>query len=518
MVERREILKWAVAGVALGASETLHLPGANAQQSGPVTGLAAVSDGRPFSFEALLEVARDLSRKSYQAPSLALPDAFSALTYDSYVAIRSKRENHIWNDENRGFVIEPLHRGFVFAAPVAINIVEDGVARRLVYAPSRFDFGKIAVPETIPDIGFSGFRIHGVSAAGLEEFVLFQGASFFRAKARQQNFGVAARAVALRTADPKGEEFPFFRAYWIERPTPGTGAIVVNALADTDSLVGAFRMTIRPGDATIVDIEATIFSRVALDHVGIAPMQSSYLFGGTERDQVDDLRPNVHESSGLQMFNARGEWIWRPLANPDDLQISAFVDNNPRGFGLIQRDRDPSTFYDDDQRFELRPTLWVEPIGDWGPGTVNLIEIPSENEVNSNIIAYWRPQVPLAAGGEHSLAYRQFWGWTVPGQPPMARVNATRSGKGASTRQRRFMVEFAGDTPNFFKDIADLKVNLSATPGTLNAVRVVPSLSRNTCRVVFDFDPGSDTASEMRLVLEAAGKPVSETWLYRWTA
>ena len=215
------------------------------------------------------------------------------------------------------------------------------------------------------------------------------------------------------------------------------------------------------------------------------------------------------------MLNGQGEWLWRPLHNPETLQISAFVDTSPKGFGLVQRERSYEAFQDDDQRFERRPSLWIEPLGDWGAGTVQLLEIPNDAEINDNVLAYWRPKTPIAANTEYPLAYRQYWCWVPPERPPLAIATATRVGRGLSGRRRRFLVDFTGDMLG--EPPPDLKPILTVGPGSIQFLKLWPYPERKTVRVSFDLDPGNENACEMRLILEAGGKPISETWLYRWT-
>jgi periplasmic glucans biosynthesis protein len=509
---RRDVL------ASLGASALALAAGpAAAQGQAPLALIQqALGDGQRFDPAAVTEVARQLAKRPYAAVPNDLPDPFGNLTYEQYVGIRSLPNAQIWAD-GRGISIEPLHRGFVFTNAVSLFVVEDGAIRRLGYDRSRFDYGRLNVPANVGDIGFSGVRLLTTFGNGQPvEFAILQGATFFRALARGQNFGVVARALALKPAEARGEEFPFFRAFWLERPLPGSNAITIHGIIDTESTTGAVRMTFRPGEATIVDVETTLFPRVNLEHVGLGGMNSTYLFGSNDRRNVDDARPAVYESAGLQMLNGQGEWLWRPLNNPETLQISAFVDNAPRGFGLIQRERSYEAFQDDDQRFERRPTLWIEPIGEWGQGSVQLIEIPSDAEINDNIIAYWRPKAVMAAGSEVAVAYRQYWCWQPPERPPLATVAVTRVGRGFVGRRRRFFVDFTGDnlvdpTP------ADLKPVLTVGPGSIHFLRAWPYPERKTVRVSFDLDPGNENACEMRLILEAGGKPISETWLYRWT-
>ena len=490
----------------------------------PLSALAQVAADAPaaapppgFSRENVLALAHELARKPFAAPTGDLPAPFAALSYDQYVAIRAKPGAALWSDANLPFQIEPLHRGGgAFATPVALSVVEDGVARPLAYDQNTFEFGKLTVPAKLPDLGFSGFRVlRARPDAPPAEIAVFQGQASYRAIARGQSSGVVARALAIRTAEPKGEEIPIFRAMWIERPAAGADSLVIHALLDSESVVGAYRMVLRYGDVTVTDVETTLIARVALDHVGVAPMQGTSLFSPLERRRGgEDVRAAVYEVSGLQMRSGAGEWLWRPVANRDSLQISTFVDQNPKMFGLIQRERDFSRFYDDDQHWELRPSLMVEPLGDWGPGGVQLVEIPAESENNDNVIAYWRPKAGLAQGVDTTLAYRQLWCWEPPEPSPLAIATHCRSGRIGATKRRRFVVEFTGAAVG--ETQSDIRADLTANPGAIAALRTFISRDRKRMRVVFDVDPSGDV-TELRLVLTADGKPVSETWLYRWT-
>jgi glucans biosynthesis protein len=528
MRRRRDFLRLVLTGAVSGAAPVLAGASGAAQASpialaGALGAKAAVAapapaEGpTPFTAGAVLDMARQLAKEPYKAPASPLPDPFANLTYEQYVGIRAKPDSALWSDDNVGFAIEPLHRGFIFSTPMDINIVDNGMAQKLHYNPAAFDFGKLKPPANLGDIGFSGFRVlQAVEGHGFEEVAIYQGASFFRAKARGQNLGVTARGLSIHTGEPQGEEFPFFRAVWIEKPKPAAKTLVIHALLDSASVTGAFRFTLRPGEATIIDTELTIVGRAAIDHLGLAAMTGVYLFGGLARSKVDDIRPNVYDVDGLQMLTGAGEWIWRPVANRNTLQISAFVDQNPRGFGLLQRSRSFSTFEDDDQHWELRPSLWIEPIGDWGAGQVQLVEIPTTSENNDNIIAFWQPKAGLAAGATQSFAYRQFWCWTPPARPTLAICTDARAGRVGKVCH--FAVQFSSELFANADAAAQIKVNMAANPGRIVALRTFASTERKTLRVLFDLEPGSETYSELRLVLESGGRPASETWLYRWTA
>jgi glucans biosynthesis protein len=520
MVERREVLKFVLGGMAGGiaARAGIASPADVANPSAAREALRGFALGEPSPFDPniVTDAARALSKQPFKPLSTDLPVAFRDLGYEQYAAIRQRPGTAIWAPDNTGFAIEPLHRGFIFLTPMEINLVAEGKARRVSYDPALFDFGKLAVGNNLGDIGFSGFRVLAQGERGFSELAIFQGASFFRAVAPGQTLGTMARAMSIKTADPRGEEFPGFRTIWIERPTLAAGALVMHALIDSESVTGAYRFTLHPGEATIIDTECALFARAAVDNLGLATMTATHLFGPIDERRNDDLRPSVSEVSGLQMLTGKGEWLWRPVANRDTLQISTFIDENPRGFGFLQRDRNFDHYQDDDQHFETRPSLWIEPIGDWSAGGVQLIEVPSESENNENIIGYWKPKQPLAAGSETLFAYRQFWCWYPPEPPPLAVATQSRSGRGSTPKRRRFMVEFSGESLSLPQNAGALKTDLNASPGSITAVRTFTLADKKSCRILFELDPGSEAFSELRLVLEAAGKPISETWLYRW--
>jgi glucans biosynthesis protein len=266
-----------------------------------------------------------------------------------------------------------------------------------------------------------------------------------------------------------------------------------------------------------MEIRSVLFPRADIDAIGIAPLTSMYYFGPDRRTHVDDFRDAVHDSSGLRIVNGRGERIWRPLRNPPVLESSAFLDDNPRGFGLLQRPRDFTFYRDAEAHYEQRPSAWVEPVGDWGPGNVMLFEIPSTEEIMDNIVAFWRPSEPLAAGSEHRFDYRLTW-CREPEEPlPLARVLETRGGQAVIEEQRpeRLMVvDFELGMINF----ATLEPKIEASAGEVTGVGLTPLPGGNIARVGFHFHPGDHRQIEFRMVLESDGEVASEAWVYRWTA
>ena len=547
MYQRRDVLRLTLRGAA-GLTALSTLTPDSVADAAPGAAVTPPSDaaasantliapgailGPPVDFRAGMvpEMARALSKQPFKPVAIDLPDPFKSLSYEQYDAIKVKPTARIWATEAIGYAIEPLHRGFQFDLPIQLNLVADGHAYRLVYDTSMFDFGKLTPSPKIGDIGFSGFRVLATrtsadkapASAGtalvdrgtLGEVASFQGSNFFRALAEGQVAGLMARALALKIADPKGEETPIFRSFWIEKPSLVSATMVVHAIIDSDSVVGAFRFTVRAREATIIDTECTLFPRATVDNFGLASMSATHLLGFLDHKRFDDYRPNVSEVCGLQMLTGNNEWVWRPVTNRDTLQISTFVDDKPRGFGCLIRDRAFEDYADEENHWEKRPSLWIEPIGDWTAGGVQLIEIPSQSDANENILCFWRPKEPLRAGSEVAFAYRQFWCWDPPERPDLARAMRSRAGGGG--RRWRFFVEFQGGVLGDPDRSKGMMPALSASAGAVTLTKVFADTDGKACRVLFEMDPGSAESAELRLVLQVQGKPISETWLYRWT-
>jgi periplasmic glucans biosynthesis protein len=473
-----------------------------------------------FSAGDVQKQARALAGEKFVRPKIDLPKQLQDLGYDQYRDIRFKRERAIWTSEGVLFLMEFLHRGFIFKEPVEMYVVAAGTARRVVYSPDFFTFGPSVQPPpdgTVAD--FSGFRILAPinRADAFDELVAFQGASYFRAVAKGQGYGLSARGLALNTGAREGEEFPFFRAFWIERPQPEAHAIVVHALLDSASTTGAYRFTIRPGEATVMDVEMTLYPRVELKLAGLAPLTSMFVFGPNDRVGVDDYRTAVHDSEGLAIWNDRGEWLWRPLMHPETLQISEFIDDNPRGFGLLQRHRAFADYQDLEAHYERRPSLWIETIGNWGSGAVQLVEIPSKTDYHDNIVVFWRPSQPIPAQSEERRSYRLHWCWTPPVTPPLATTADTRVGAGLEKGTRLFVIDFAGGRLAELPQDAPVQVAITTSAGTVKHPVARPNPAVGGWRVRFVLDPAGAKLSDMRGILKLDEEPLSEVWSYRWT-
>ena len=471
----------------------------------------------PFSPSVVRDLARALAAKAYQAPDQSLPDALKNLTYDQYRSIRFQPDHALWRGEKRGFETQFFHRGFFYKDRIDIYEVADGKSRLIPYRRDAFSFGDGVPKWPDADLGFAGFRLHAPinKPDYFDEVCVFLGASYFRAVAKDEIYGLSARGLAVDTGEAKGEEFPLFKAFWLERPAPGATSVVVHALLDSKSVAGAYRFTVRPGATTIFDVETAIYPRVDLAHAGLAPLTSMYFFGPNDREGFDDFRPEVHDSDGLMMLNGRGEEIWRPLSNPKMLQVSAFSDTNPRSFGLVQRQRDFKAYEDLESSYQKRPSLVAEPIGDWGEGAVVLFEIPTKEEIHDNIAAFWRPKQPLAAKSEHNYTYRLHWGPDAAKTDALARF--ARSGVGAkSDTTKLFVLDLAGERLKSL-DAKAVKGVASAENANVHDIVTQPNPETGGWRLSFQLDVKDQTAVELRAYLAENDAPVSEIWVYRWT-
>jgi glucans biosynthesis protein len=490
------------------------LPLASSTASG--LSLPARAESAVFDRSIVRQIARDAASKAFKAPDSKLPDNLKNLDYDHYRAIRFFPEHALWRGEKLPFEVQFFHRGFFYAPRVDIYEVANGQATKIAYRPDHFSFGSTPPPGPEVDLGFAGFRLHAPINRPdyYDEVCVFLGASYFRAVAKGEIYGLSARGLAINTGETKGEEFPLFKTFWIEKPTANANSIVVHALLDSESAAAAYRFTIRPGETTVLDVEMAIYPRVDLDHPGLAPMTSMFFFGPNDRIDVDDFRPSVHDSDGLAIFNGRGEELWRPLANPKDLQISTFSDLNPRGFGLMQRQKDFREYQDIESSFEKRPSLWAEPIGDWGEGSVQLIEIPTKEEIHDNIAGFWRPKNALQAKGEHTYTYRLHWGPDAPKLTSLARFSRTAIGaRGEGVKI--FVLDLIGEKLKSV-DPNTIRGNVSAEKTEIRNVVTQPNPATGGWRLSFELSAKEKNPVELRASLMQGNDAISEVWVYRW--
>lgn len=475
------------------------------------------AEGVPFSEAWLQDRARELAAAPYVKASYQLPEELATLDYDARRKIRYRPDKAVWRDLSLPFRAQFLHvAGLYGENAIKIHLVRKGRARAFRYSPALFSFD--GVPQPKPDFqdGFSGFRLHTPmnSPLAYDEYVVFQGASYFRAVAKDQIYGQSARGLAINTGPDLVEEFPCFHTFWLEQPEADDQAVVVHALLDSESLTGAYKFILTPGPTTVTEVECRLFPRKAIERVGLAPLSSMFFIGHDKRRGFDDFRPQVHDSDGLAMWNGAGEWLWRPLVNSETIQFSTFVDCNPRGFGLLQRARDFAEYQDLEAHYGERPSVWVEPLGDWGEGAVMLLELSTNEETRDNIAAFWSPKGGLAPGRENHFRYRLHWCWEPPARNALAWVAAARSGASWTPDGRYVVIDLLG-AERLVE--ANLSVDIGANVGKISNPTVARNPRTNGLRVSCEFHPEGRQAADIRGVLLANGRQASEVWIYRWT-
>jgi periplasmic glucans biosynthesis protein len=501
-------------GLATLALMAATAQGAKSPPAKPAQAAKAQIAEYPFDFDVLLEDAKRRSATAYSPQKSSLPAALDKLSPEQYRSIHFNPDAGIWRAEKLPFRLELLRAGYNLQTAVTVSTVEDGKARDLVATPAMFQMNA-ALPAKV-SLPLSGFRIRSLinSKKIWDEFLVFQGATYFRAVGKNLLYGLSARGLAVNTGEPNGEEFPAFTHFWVERPTPRAKAIVMYALLESESATGAYKFTVQPGDETITDVELTLFPRAEMRVVGIATLTSMFLFDETNRGRLDDYRPEVHDSDGLQVTSKSGEQIFRQLANPVKLQVSTFTTQPPSGFGLVQRSRSQSDFQDFDAQYERRPSAWVEPKSEWGPGSVELVEIPSGRETNDNVVAFWRPAQPLTQGHPAQFSYRISWNNEPDIPKGLGRVMATRSGASIDRKRRVFVLDIVGAG----EKLDGLRLDLAASAGKISNSTLTSNSELHGLRASFEVDPIDAELIELRLRIMRGDTPVSETWLYRWTS
>ena len=475
---------------------------------------------RTLTFDSVIAQAKELSLRPYAPPQPAAP-ALRALNYDQVRDIRYRPEASLWRQQGL-----PFQARFFFAAgptnsaPVTIYQINREGAGQLRYSPELFTFGPLVHLSDADTAagGYSGFRLYYPinKPDQLDEVVVFQGASYFRPIAKNQIYGLSARGIAIDTTGK--EDFPSFTSFWLVEPSSNAAEMTLYALLDGRDVTGAYEFRIAPGPQTRIHVRAALFPRNRVKDAGIAPLTSMYWYGENTSNTFGGWRPEVHDSDGLQMLRANGEWLWHPLAWAKQRQLNVFDDTNPRGFGLFQRDRDFSHYQDLEANYHLRPGAWVQPEGDWGAGSVVLMQNPTRDEFSDNVVAYWRPRDGLQPGQRLDFAYTLETFTDDANLPPLGRCLSTRIDYQEKPNYRYVALTFAGgpldSLPADFTPKADVWVD---EKGILSNVQCTKIPGTNNWQVSFGVT-ASETGNpvEMRCALMRDGKPLTETWTYTW--
>lgn len=475
--------------------------------------------------DQVITKAETLAAQPYKAPS-AIPRFMRDLSYDQYQGIRFKPESSLWQDAASDFKVMLVPPGLFYTHPVAINIVEDGTIEPLAFDKSNFTYPDSQVEQKVPaDLGYAGFKLtFPLEGEDIQnQFLVFAGASYYRAVSRNTNFGISGRGLALNTGLSGGEEFPAFTEYWLEAPQAGDTSFSFHALLDSRSMTGAYRFTVTPGDQTELKVESVLFPRQEVRLLGIAPLTSMFYYGQNTFKPPGEWRPEVHDSDGLLIHNGgSGEWLWRPLLNPTSLTMDYFATENVRGFGLLQRDDNFTHYMDKEARYDSRPSAWIEPQGDWGKGDVVLVQLPTPDETNDNIVAFWRPDQDVKPGEPQYYSYTAIFGDALIAGEPLGRSMDTfvgdgnRVGGGYEQGAVRVIVDFAGGgLDGLAADAAVVGSVTGLEDGEVlgHFVEYIEPLER--WRLSILARPAAGKPLTLRGYLQLEGTPLTETWTYQ---
>jgi periplasmic glucans biosynthesis protein len=529
MIDRRSVLTAVASSVALSA---LGLPlGARAATAGLKLGKP-----QPFSFDALIQEMQSRATQPYAQQGSLPQSVLERIDYAEHGKIKFNSDFALFRDGPGEFPVTFFHLGKYFRAPVHLYALSAAggspVATEILYDSGYFSMPPNSPARELPKgAGFAGFRLQESRTGDQQnldwhtnDWVAFLGASYFRAIGELAQYGLSARGIAIDVASPgRSEEFPDFTHFYFEPPAAGSQAVTIYAALEGPSVTGAYEFVMQRGKAIVMDVEAHLFLRRDVSQLGIAPMTSMYWYSETNKPAAVDWRPEIHDSDGLAMWNGAGEYIWRPLNDTAHPTTSTFADKSPRGFGLLQRDRS-FDHYLDGVHYERRPSLWVEPLGDWGEGSVQLVELPTDDETVDNIVAMWVPGQPAKAGSNLKLHYRLTWSAGEPHETALARCVATRLGRGGEPGQNRprgvckFVVEFLGGRLGTLPYGTKPQPILTASSGSFSDIftEAVPDSVAGHWRAQFDFTAAGTDVVDMRLFLKNADQTLSETWLYQY--
>jgi len=490
-----------------------------------------------FGFDDVAKEAEDLSKQGYSEPERNLPDALRNLDYGQYEQIQYKRDRDVWSGEDGvPFTLSFFHEGMHYDSAIQLHSVDDQGVHDFAFNSDDFTYGNLDLADDVKNddgLGIAGFKInYALNQSGRkDETMVFLGASYFRVIGKDQVYGVSGRGLAVDTGLPSGEEFPRFKEFWIVKPNKSSQYLTIFALLDAPSVTGAYRFVLRPGDDTVVDVKSRLFLRRPVEKLGIAPLTSMYLYGPEQPSSTLNYRPAIHDSNGLLINDSQNGWTWRPLANPAKLMMNEQAAPQLRGYGLMQRDHDFDSYQDIDSRYDLRPSAWIEPQNEWGAGKVELIQIPTPNETNDNIVSMWLPESAPQPGTPLDYDYR----FTVTKDesryldPSLAWVDQTRRSRGEVRKDNlvreadgslAFVLDFKGPSLSGLDDDANISVQASIGD---NGELVDAHAERNPAiggwRAFIKIKRSDKNKPlDIRAHLNESDKRVSETWYYRLPA
>jgi glucans biosynthesis protein len=488
-----------------------------------------------ITFEAILQKAKERASMPFKSPKSELPDELRDLNYDSYREIQFRHEKALWAKEDLPFHLEFYHPGYLYDAPVHLREFNATHAQPIRFAQDFFEYGKLKMEKRIPaETGYAGFRLLNRlnDPQRWDEVASFLGASYFRMLGQGQRYGTSARGLAINCGEEGlREEFPMFTDWWIGKPDKGSPTVRLYAILDSVSCAGAYEFLVRPGETTFAEVTAVLFLRdetkvraaaadqPAIKTLGMAPLTSMFWFGENSENRPDDFRAEVHDCDGLLIRGEAEDLTWRPVDNPRAPRHQVFAATNPRGFGLLQRDREFSNYQDLFNLYHKTPSVWVEPRGAWGEGEVYLVELPARHEGVDNIVAFWNPKQRTAPMQPFRFAYTLQWATQPDAKFGPLKVLQTRAGADlGDAAKRKFVIDFGGKNEALAQS-PPAAIAHCGENATISDVQVIKNEVSQCWRVIFSLTPkaGNTGVIDIDCALKSGDNLLSETWRYQWS-
>lgn len=493
--------------------------------SSPQAAHAQMSPNEVTDFDSLVRLAQSMAQRPHVPREVTLDPFFKNLDYDGHRQIQFRQDHSLFKDGRGSFIVEFFHPGWMFQKEIRCFVTDDGKTTPIAFDSSMFKYGDSQPPESVPlPTGFSGFRIATPLSptSTRQEFMVFMGASYFRASPKALNYGISGRGIAVNTIGSQPEEFPDFTKFWMESPQPGETEFQVLALLDGPSITGAYQFIVKPGETnTSSVVSATLFLRKPVEMLGIAPFSSMFWFGENSHPRPYDFRPEVHDSDGLEIEMEGAPPLWRPLdITPGRTRLSFFQANHLKGFGMAERDREFRNFEDLEAKYHRRPGTWVTPIAGFDEGSVALIELSTGEETWDNIVTFWQPKnLPSTSDEPLHVEYRIDWLEERPGGD-LARVTATRRGFATETVDHLYVIDYtpvqlSPAPPEHW--VPDVELKVTGGEVTILDQRAMLNPETGGWRAFFRLDvPDETQLLEMSLDVLRDDTPIAERWLYQW--
>ncbi len=486
-----------------------------------------LAPARPFTHAGLVQKAKAMSTQPYQPPYRPAPAIVDTIEYLQHGKIKFKADSALYGDNPKSYPVTFFPVGKYFPKSIKMFAVEGNQSREVLYTPSLFDMPDDSPAKKLPeDTGFAGFQIKEPKTRAdwaTKDWIAFLGASYFRAIGSLGEYGLSARGIAIDTALPSGEEFPDFTEFYIQATPDPEHPLVIFALLDGPSIAGAYKFSFHRDKGVMVEAECSLFMRKDVKRFGVAPMTSFFWFAEYNKSYQLEWRNAAHDSEGLALWTGAGERIWRPLSNPPHISVSAFMDNNPKGFGLLQRNRDPQRFTDRYLNYERRPSLWIEPLGNWGEGAIQLIELPTDHEDYDNIGAMWVPKEPVKAGQNFEFRYKMHWDADEPYPATnLAKPIVTRIGRGGfpysranPPEKKRVVIEFGGGGLDTLPKDVTPEAKITPSRGEISHIFLETTSWNSHWRLQFDIAAPGPEPVDIRVYLRNGDIALTETWLFQ---